>query len=127
MKRINFETAKLAKEAGYDYQESNGIYWSDGKFDHEEKYVFYKTVAYPAPYQAELQEWLIREHGIYVIVAPRFYGDYSVWHVNEVIDILNNTLETLNSNLFRGIFSMYVTYEDALEEGLIQALKMLLK
>lgn len=143
MKRINFTTAKLAKNAGYNYQESNGIYWSDGKFDHEEEYLFYKDVAFPAPYQAELQEWLRNEHGIHIQPTyTSFYDDeyknYVGYRLNIIIgntekrQAYNYILEDeelnlkYNGGILQGKGIIFDTYEDAFEEGLIQGLKIVI-
>ena len=54
MNRIKFETAKLAKEAGYVLLGPG--YSSSGE------YALYRGAGpFPAPYQAELQEWLRNE------------------------------------------------------------------
>lgn len=105
MKRINFETAKLASivfpnqpvELDYTVEDD------DGK-------------VYFIPYQAELQEWLRNEYKIQITIDSVSFDDilykYIVW------DLKYNEM---NSEY------IFPTYEEALEEGLVQALKLIIE
>lgn len=65
MRRISFETAKLAAEKGYD-EDCDSAY----NIIDINNYGLGIIPEYccPAPYQAELQEWLRNEHGVSVLV-----------------------------------------------------------
>ena len=69
MRRISFETANLAAEKGYD-EDCDYIYDIHGNIIYIDPYVLGIIPEYccPAPYQAELQEWLRNEHGVSVLV-----------------------------------------------------------
>ena len=71
-----------------------------------------------------LQRWLRDVHKIEVIVAPKFYGDGSYWYCFECLKIVINDIETLKE-IFKGIFNLYKTYEEALEAGLLEGLKLI--
>ena len=69
MRRISFETAKLAAEKGYD-EDCDSVYDIHGNIIDIDNYGLGIIPEYccPAPYQAELQEWLRNEHGVSVLV-----------------------------------------------------------
>lgn len=69
MRRISFETAKLAAEKGYD-EDCDSVYDIYGNIIDIDNYGLGIIPEYccPAPYQAELQEWLRNEHGVSVLV-----------------------------------------------------------
>jgi len=121
MKRINFETAKLAKEAEYDKESSCAVYWKDGKLDREEEYIFYATNAFPAPYQAEIQSWLRNEHNIniyvrtdYSISSEKFYHFYTIAYLKDCDYCEYKHGESVD------------TYEEAFEEGIVECLKIVI-
>ena len=144
---INFKTAKLAKEKGfseygyYFYTEEDGLCSidSDGeilniydenlnqidyRYDYngdfwfnDEGDVFYTSEKYLSPTQSLLAKWLREEHHLIVIVAYQYEHDstpYSYWIYKE-----NNSLP-----LNQWINDLH-TYEEALELGLIEALKLI--
>lgn len=69
MRRISFETAKLAAEKGCD-EDCDSVYDIYGNIIDIDNYGLGIIPEYccPAPYQAELQEWLRNEHGVSVLV-----------------------------------------------------------
>lgn len=69
MRRISFETAKLAAEKGYD-EDCDSVYDIHGNIIDIDNYGLGIIPEYccPAPYQAELQEWLRNEHGVSVLM-----------------------------------------------------------
>ena len=144
---INFETAKLAKEKGfseygyYFYTEEDGLCSidSDGeilniydenlnqidyRYDYngdfwfnDEGDVFYTSEKYLSPTQSLLAKWLREEHHLIVIVAYQYEHDstpYSYWIYKE-----NNSLP-LNQWI-----NDLKTYEEALELGLEESLKLI--
>lgn len=109
---ISLETAKLAKEKGFDWKTEQS--WSyiigvDGK--HFLNYNIYK--GYSAPTQAFLQKWL-RERPTPIIVTP--ITDFVAWEV----EILNPDTGTISIDKVNDRW--IDSYEAALETGLLAAL-----
>jgi hypothetical protein len=73
---------------------------------------------YSAPEIWQVVEYLRVEKGIWVSVAPRFHGDGSLWYVYEALILERNNIDTLNDNLFQGIFSMFKTPQEAYNAAL---------
>ena len=97
---ISFKTASLAKEKGFQIMTIN--------------YAYVKM-----PTQSLLQKWLREEHNIHILVAATGFKDGSGsipnrYDVMYFKDICKNTFD-----------SIHETYEEALEEGLQQALILL--
>ena len=125
MKRIDFETAKLAKEKGFNisFEEPPLAYTDAGTLL---RFGYYQpnniNFIFAAPYQTELQKWLRNEHKIWVNVefesylpdVPKYYAE---------IKSLNS--KNMGERLLDG-FSLFKTYEEALEQGLLEALKLLI-
>ncbi len=116
---IIFETARLAKEKGFnlrcEYFYNAGSGWklqSDSilRTGHDE--------FVEAPTQAQLQKWL-REKGLFVS-AETVEGNNRLKYSAVVKDIKTNEF------ILDG-FSMYIEYEDAIEDGLQEALKLIRK
>lgn len=105
---ISFETAKLAKEKGFDWKtlkryqdnETNpvGNSWYNHNSAEEQK--LWNTGLYSAPTQSLLQKWL-REN----------------YQIDITIEVLSSKEESKEP------FTKYSNYEEALEQGLIEALK----
>lgn len=130
MKRINFETAKLLHQVDATFLNEVGY------FDEKEK------LDYACPYQAELQEWL-RKHNIHIQPTyTSFYdGEYKN-HVGYRLNIIigntekrpayNYILEDeelnlkYNGGILQGEGIVFDTYEDALETGLVEGLKIVI-
>jgi hypothetical protein len=131
---IKLETAKLAKEKGfnipvhYHYTETPVndlellVHPDDPQLGQGWKLVNYndKVFVYPkysAPYQFELQKWLRDVHNIYVDVnsivmlrdSKRLFGGH-----------VNGNFRPLSRHI---IACSHSTYEEALEQTLIEALK----
>ena len=108
---ISFETAKLAKEKGVKL-DINGLYWEDGSYDSGENALVYEEFqdVMSAPTQSLLQKWLREVHNIDVNVLPynKTKKEYEVY-----VDLAVTT------------WSGYKTYEEALEVGLQEALKLI--
>lgn len=106
---ISFETAKLAKEKGY-IDMSYPVYSYDGF-----KILSYTNSmnVYPCSTQSLLQKWLREKHNIEVNPCHSCNGEYDLW--------------TNNGNLLQvnGLYKNYKTYEEALEQGLQEALKLI--
>ena len=125
---INFETAKLAKEKGVKL-DINGLYWEDGSYDSGENALVYEEFqdVMSAPTQSLLQKWLREFHNIIVTSKP-YQDDVSnetdediefqtLWE-NEIVNV-KDSYNTFSDNTF------HHSYEEALEVGLQEALKLI--
>lgn len=117
MRRISFETAKLAAEKGYD-EDCDSVYDIHGNIIDIDNYGLGIIPEYccPAPYQTELQEWLLKVN-IFVSVRmlARDNSGYFFWEL-----FVDNT-----QIQYSGV-ELHKTYEEALEAGLYKALKQLI-
>ena len=118
---ITFETAKLAKEKGFDEHvdksicnENDGHFYHGGKNSYFERKYLHKQ--YSSPTQSLLQKWLREIHGIYVDIMPTTKGD-DVIHVLHMCNVFSKE-KTIECDL-----EVFEKYEDALEEGLLIGLK----
>jgi len=127
---ISFETAKLAKEKGFDwecelvYNELDAI-TTDFIIDAFNKIIFekYAPLIYLAPTQCQLQKWLRIKHKIHIkieAVAP-----HEVYRsILQLLDLPEN--RTTPAKLgYQNIINVQTTEtpEEALEIGLQKALK----
>lgn len=142
---ISFETAKLAKEVGFTlqsnpfgyitkfYEPSTKIIRSYGR--HRVKNI--DELIY-APTQSLLQKWLREKHNIHISVTLEFIGSDEWVYAYEIIYLPKNEANIKRrSVLFKKIYSFsfkeeigtynggWDTYEEALEEGLKESLKLL--
>ena len=122
--RVTFETAKLAKEKGfnalcYDAFNSKGNLYSNGWCE----YIYDNKVEIPfgsgvlesqdilAPTQSLLSKWLREKHNIHLIAYKNINIDGYDWCY-----ITTDGITNINS---------YKTYEEAYEIGLQEALKLI--
>jgi hypothetical protein len=117
---ITFKTAKLANEKEFNISqdcgyESNGTYFDNSQDYDGCKFGYCKEI-YLAPTQSMLQRWLREKHQIDIIILPKlkdlgkFYGGY-----------IDNDVKMIH----KSYGSNFKTYEEALEEGLYEALKLI--
>lgn len=134
---VSFETAKLAKEKGFNlnvfffYEVSTEVRPTDENIpeynvDNGDKYegwLNYNDNEYSisAPTQSLLQKWLREKQNIVVEVQYLFQSKEFMFK------IFVNDNEPLNSFTLLGglIKGSFKTYEDALEKGLQEALKLI--
>lgn len=106
---VNFETAKLAKEKGFN------IFTGKAWIKKEGQELFFvptytsvtNGIEYHAPTQSLLQKWLREAHEIFVSVDVNF--NIKIYYKDE----LHNEIFNFNS------------YEEALEKGLQEGLKLI--
>lgn len=115
---IEFETAILADEAGYnEYLNRGHSYAVDGRLmgkDYTENVQSLHSKYYKAPRQSQLHEWLRNEHGLYISVYPLESGwAVDVRPCNQPAPSLTPTYESFDE------------FEYALEHGLKKALKLI--
>lgn len=136
---ISFETAKLAKEKGFDYDGNmyNNVYIDTGElfnclsiplrsFDNP-------PTEYEAPTQSILQNWLREIKNIEVIVSR----DMEVAYKEEILYIVKvinwnkkGYINTPIAQLYKVEHNHYPDFKshpEALEKGLIEALKKIIK
>ena len=120
---ISFETAKLAKEKGFNIPTLYGCnekgelqeYFTYESYSPGEPEVritdFIKEWEYQLPTQSFLQKWLREKHNIHLIAYKNINIDGYDWCY-----ITTDGITNINS---------YKTYEEALEAGLQEALKLI--
>ncbi len=123
-KRIEFDTAKLAKDKSFNIQNHFGCYNDFGKFDEDIPFEadpeqFFEKEFYSAPTQSLLQTWLRKTHGIKLWCAPHEYSSSDGWAYN-ILAYKEGVVTVFKGNQAS---SVHLTYEQALEEGLQEALK----
>lgn len=115
---VGFEVAELAKEKGFRFV-TNIVYNQKGQSMpcHSVK-SWFENVKPPidAPTQSLLQRWLREVHKIYVDVESVLVGLYK-------IEFICNNYQVLEFSRKR--IGQSKTYEEALEEGLKSALKLI--
>jgi hypothetical protein len=117
---VSFQVAKLAKEKGFKTHIAyfDKAYNSHGRMipaiDIAKSPSLYQEEAYPATSQSLLQRWLREEHRIFLNSITGYELDtrFQVYYEKDGITY---------DDLFTDMFDKY---EDALEEGLYQALKL---
>ncbi len=137
---VQFQTAKLAYQKGYTrltvgipYTSVKKHYYNrDGELDGDVTYMIQAIsngedvtgFIYDAPAQSTLQKWLREVHNILVTVDinPDLYRG----RANYCADVKNcdPNSDSLGLRLLDG-FSLHQSYEEALEEGLYQALMLI--
>lgn len=137
---VTFETAKLAKEKGFDESCS---YYIDSRFptlhctgDLDEQNI-HPSLDYKAPTQSLLQRWLREQHMIYISVDPETIGSdewewtYKIQHLpkehREVKRRCGHFVYKSSYNESPGgtYWGAWRTYEEALEIGLKDGLSLI--
>ncbi len=122
---ITFETAKLAKEKGFNiiqrYGTESSLYDKDGKHVYYSNYGFmYSGLSdgyISAPTQSILQKWLREIHNIEFVIKPFHDGSlHKTTYTADPINILTGRTARI---------ARQDSYEEALEEGLKQALQLI--
>lgn len=115
---VSFETAKLAKEKGFGWKvslhyESNGNRF----FDKVECNFNNVELICSAPTKSLLQKWLRDVHKTIVQIECNYYDDKLGWNTYSVTVCYGQHNQETRS--------FYKTYEEALEIGLQEALKLI--
>lgn len=137
MKRITFETAKLAKKVGFNkdcFFAVDALYPNDEHLAYDltgETFFTQKDIlnaqenghdCYLLPFQSQLQEWL-RTKLIFVNVD---FDSYKPDVPKYFAEVKSLSCKNMGERLLDG-FSLCNTYEEAFEEGLAEGLKILIK
>lgn len=137
---ISFETAKLAKEKGFDiptkyHYPSNNLDFSLqdiclitnwNNFSDMSGDTDYQS----APTQSLLQKWLREKHKLFINIAIFKRDDTEPIEYDFAITDLNNPYDINDCEIFLEDYSVlegrnFKTYEEALEKGLFEALKLI--
>jgi hypothetical protein len=127
---ISFETAKLAKEKGFNIPVRYGVFGIKMKLTENHGWTYNRKLelrnwntsnanSYSIPTQALLQKWLREVHKIIIIPLP--IDSYDSWYYKIFLpDVISPFFEIpiYLDNEFK-------TYEEALEVGLQEALKLI--
>lgn len=119
---ITFETADLAQEKGFnircEYFYNEGSGW---KLQSDSILRTGKDEFLEAPTQSQLQKWLRDEKDIFVNVEPIRHNE-KIKYSALVLSLKGNDSKL---ELLLDGFTMYSSYEDAIEEGLQESLKLI--
>jgi hypothetical protein len=136
---VEFETAKLAKIKGFDYYTARCYNDNQELSDEEGPGMNFNRFPtdpkshmnmYSAPKQEEIQRWLRDKHQIFVIVdvdctcEPKFAVDINQFFGNPRDLAEKEWRWNMHCAKESGQY-LYRTYEDALEEALIEALGLI--
>lgn len=117
---ISFTTAKLAKEKGFN----DNTQWCYSLLENgcSEGILNHVHMGAPAPTQSLLQKWLRENYNVNTAIMP--WNTKKWWWQLEDISLYDNLKGCLiqaesNTN------KQYNTYEEALEDALIEALKLI--
>lgn len=122
-KIVSYETAKLAKEIGFDISCDNYFYYERENNDILGKIYEDNEEFYYCPEQSLLQKYLREKHNIYVSVDFKSYlPDVPKYYA--VVKSIGS--KNMGERLLDG-FTLYSNYEEALEEGLFESLKLIIK
>jgi hypothetical protein len=126
---ISFETSKLAYKASFifkgrtnDWLSTTLPYHEDGKRNID---FTYKGEFYPAPTQSLLQKWLREKHNLLVEINFRTFGVSSGNGYFYMVERKNKD-KSMNNYIGKDVWSGFETYEQALESGLQEALKIII-
>lgn len=118
---VSFKTALLAKEKGFNHLKANCFGDNMAYQIDSEKLLFANNASIMnggyvlAPTQSLLQKWLREKHNIFVISLP--------WRDHQTDN--NDSYEFRPMIVGRKTFDCYKKYEEALEKGLYEALKLI--
>ena len=128
---ISFETAKLAKEKGFNLNFPTAVYIEEGDLWISQNLLNeritgkpFPKILFTAPTQSLLQKWLREEHNIHIVVIP-FARDSSN------IKSKSDYYVYVNKKQFYGFINItandkpYKTHEEALEQGLRKGLLLI--
>ena len=124
---ISFKTAEPAKDKGFNIlckfsYDSDGGLQTNEPLNKEDKCFLNKCdVCYSAPTQGLLQKWLREVHGINIVISPS-YRCFNIIQISKYNEIEDQNEDVASSGLE---FKDFETYEEALEVGLSESLKLI--
>jgi hypothetical protein len=114
---VSIKTAKLAKNKGFNIKTNTVDYMLNGNYIGERGACVSCTKYVPAPTQSLLQRWLREIHNIHLLLEP-YYDEQKVLVYGFDLITERTEEETIVEKGFK-------TYEDGLEIGLQEALKLI--
>lgn len=120
---ISFKTAKLARKKGFIYENGRTAYTEDGKnkistrstFFNEDKYSIIDST------QTILQRWLREKHNLHIYIDTTAVFDKM--QASKYKALIKVPFQPFKWTI--GHYYLGETYEEALEEGLYEALKLI--
>lgn len=122
---IEFETAKLAKEKGFDLPHSK-YYGAKGSFHNSKQRLTHESLrsgGFLAPTQSLLQKWIREEYNFHIKVEEEGRGKF--WYYAIVDFKERHSTHSLRKKASKEDWE-FKTHEEALEKGLMEALKLIL-
>ena len=114
---ISFETAKLASKKGF-------YWWTEKRYNRNGLFNESKSWSISAPTQSLLQKWLREEHGFSFEIQTKYNKPSQIssdfWRLS--IKDMNRLFKNCNPNR---AYITGKTYEEVLEKGLQEALKLI--
>lgn len=148
---ITFETAKLAKEKGFNIPQNKMYSYGKDMFEYIDKVRFYDGIKYEcsetpynwnddksptstkyfsAPTQSLLQKWLREKHGIHIVLIPTINAAWT-YKTTTVLserdeEVIIGIKDVGDLPPYKNVCGEdFSTYEKALERGLQEALKLI--
>lgn len=123
---VNLEVAKLLKEKGFNepylyFYHNGSLYMLSGDIIYCEDDSINDGIVYPVPSLYEAQKWLRNNYGLCVISIP-FLAD-----MPDSMPFTFNIYKKIHNKFSDEICDdyQYLTYEEALNEGIKEALKLI--
>lgn len=127
---ISFKTAKLAKEKNFNELVLKGYTFQKELLSPHFGSVFKNldvsnNIIFAAPTQSLLQRWLREKHKLFISINTytALYTTYTIYELTNTVDIIY--FNGRNINVKESKSKTYDTYEDALENALLSALKLI--
>ncbi len=122
---VSLEVARLLKEKGFDSHYSTYFYKKKLQISvpykgQEQKYWLQKDV-YPKPTLYMAQKWLRETKGIYIWVEPVIGHRWTVSFCD--LNVCAEESDWIERELHKDGYPIYDSYEDALNAGILEALK----
>ena len=126
---VSYEIDLVLRKLGFD-EECLGIYYGDGILSYDYDPEMYSS-SLPAPLYQQVLKWLREKHDIFVEVNIKHrnlkrYFFYSISYDNNSYEGYSEVLDVwLGLGVEENeIYHVYVTYKQALEQGILEALKL---
>jgi hypothetical protein len=126
---ISFDTAKLAKEKRFPQRDGDELYYFS-----KSKHINTPTIKwnhmdwidlYIAPTQSLLQKWLREEHNCIVEISFNKKENENFLRYSMTVDYYKKDWSGIENDDYDDYDNGFDTYEEALEAGLLSALKLI--
>ena len=121
---VSYEVAKLLKEKGFDWFCNNKQYLViERMLDSLNPINSLEFKTYSKPRLFIAQEWLRKEKGIYVWAEPVVGGKWTVSFCD--LNVSAEESDWIGRELHKDGYPIYNTFEEALQTGILEALKLI--